>query len=123
MPTRVQSTSRRQNLEETTSPTREKEQVEVIKRIEEDLTSREAENLFAPQRCAATSMATINSNLEWAVSRHTNFSTGTTCDSGLPPSQSHTVRHMCDQVALRRTQTSQSAASVPPMERTADRAT
>jgi DNA-binding GntR family transcriptional regulator len=33
----VQSTSRRQNLEETTSPTRPKEQVEVIKRIEEDI--------------------------------------------------------------------------------------
>src|SRR5471030_2313190 len=37
MPTRAQSTSRRQNIEETTSPTREKEQVEVIKRIEEDI--------------------------------------------------------------------------------------
>src|SRR5471032_770261 len=37
MPTRMQSTSRRQNLEEMTPPTREKEQVEVIKRIEEDI--------------------------------------------------------------------------------------
>ena len=34
---RVQSTSRRQNLDEMTSPTRENEQVEVIKRIEEDI--------------------------------------------------------------------------------------
>jgi DNA-binding GntR family transcriptional regulator len=37
MPTRVQSTNRKQNLEETASPTRENEQVEVIKQIEEDI--------------------------------------------------------------------------------------
>jgi hypothetical protein len=83
----------------------------------------EAENLFATQRCAATSIATLNSNPEQAVSRCTNLSTGTTCDSGLPPSRSHTVQRVFDQVALRRTRTSQSAEIVPPMERTADRAT
>ena len=37
MPTRVQPTSRAPNLDEMTSPTRENEQVEVIKRIEEDI--------------------------------------------------------------------------------------
>jgi DNA-binding GntR family transcriptional regulator len=37
MPTRAQPTSRRQNLDEMKSPTRENEQVEVIKRIEEDI--------------------------------------------------------------------------------------
>jgi DNA-binding GntR family transcriptional regulator len=37
MPMRVRSTSRRRSFDEMTSPTREKEQVEVIKRIEEDI--------------------------------------------------------------------------------------
>src|SRR5476651_20272 len=37
MPMRMQSTSRRRSFDEMTGPTREKEQVEVIKRIEEDI--------------------------------------------------------------------------------------
>jgi DNA-binding GntR family transcriptional regulator len=37
MPARVQPTSRRQSLDEVTSPTRDNEQVEVIRRIEEDI--------------------------------------------------------------------------------------
>jgi DNA-binding GntR family transcriptional regulator len=91
MPTRVQSTRRRQNLEETTSPTRPKEQVEVIKRLEEDI-------IFG------------------------RFALGSRLVEDTLMARYRATRRSVRQ-GLFQLKAGPCARSVPPMERTADRAT